>query len=203
MFAAVGRGEISHMKVVGRVTPVPESPAEKVFAKGKALYENLLRRSTTGVRVDGVDNLMVSFAGCCQPMPGDSIVGVITLGRGVSVHRAGCTNLNDPNIGPERLIEVSWDSSPDQTFLVKLIVTAVDRSNLLMDLSNVISLSHTNISSGDFTSEDDLAKVTFVVEVKNLNKLEKILKSLGKVRGVQVIDRYQVRGTSGRRGGRG
>jgi len=192
MFAAVGRGEITHMKVIGRVAPATESTAERVFAKGKDLYDTLLHRSTTGVRVDGVDNLMVSFARCCQPIPGDSIVGVITHGRGVSVHRAGCTNLNDPNLGPERQIEVSWDSSPDQTYMVKLIITAVDRSNLLTDLSNVISLTNTNISSGDFTSEDDLAKVTLVVEVGNLNKLEKILKAIRKVRGVQAIDRYQL-----------
>ncbi len=196
LFAAVGRGEITHMKVVGRVTPAPESPAEKVFAKGKELYDNLLRRSTTGVRVAGVDNLMVSFARCCQPIPGDGIVGVITRGRGVSVHRAGCSNLNDPNLGPERLIDVSWDSSPDQTFTVKLIIMAEDRANLLMDISNVISLTHTNINSGEFSAEDELAKVTLVVEVKNLNKLESILKAIGKVRGVQTIDRYQLGGPS-------
>ena len=199
MFAAVGRGDLTHMKVVARVTPVPESPAEKVFAKGKELYDNLLRRSTTGVRVAGVDNLMVSFARCCQPIPGDSIMGVITRGRGVSVHRAGCTNLNDPNLGPERRIDVSWDSSPDQKYLVKLIIMAQDRSNLLMDVSNVISLTNTNISSGEFSSEDDLAKVTLVVEVRNLNKLEKILKAIRKVRGVQGIDRYQLGGASSNR----
>lgn len=199
LFAAVGRGDVTHMKVVGRVTPVPESPAEKVFSKGKELYDNLLRRSTTGVRVAGVDNLMVSFARCCQPIPGDSIVGLITRGRGVSVHRAGCTNLNDPNMGPERMIEVIWDSGPEQTFMVKLIILAQDRSNLLMEISNVISLTNTNISSGEFASEDDLAKVTLVVEVRNLNKLENILKAIRKVRGVQGIDRYQLGGAAANR----
>ncbi len=194
LFAAVGRGEVTHMKVIGRVTPVDESPAEKVIAKGRELYDNLLRRATTGVRVAGVDNLMVSFARCCQPIPGDSIAGVVTRGRGVSVHRAGCTNLNDPNLGSERMIEVTWDSSPEQTFMVRLIIMAQDRSNLLMDISNVISLTHTNISSGEFTSEDDLAKVTLVVEVRNLNNLDKILKAIGKVRGVQTIERYQLGG---------
>jgi GTP pyrophosphokinase len=194
LFAAVGRGEVSHMKVVGRVSPPAESPAEKVFARGKEIYDSLLRRSTTGVRVAGVDNLMVSFARCCQPIPGDSIIGVITRGRGVSVHRAGCTNLSDPNLGSERLIDVIWDSGPDQTFMVKLIISADDRNNLLMDISNVISLTNTNIRSGDFTSEDELAKVTLVVEVRNLNHLEKILKAIAKVRGVQGIDRYQLGG---------
>ena len=192
MLAAVGRGDITHMKVVARVTPEPESAAEKLLSKGKEIYETILRRSTSGVRVAGEDNLMVSFARCCQPIPGDGIVGIITRGRGVSVHRAGCSNLNDPNLGPERLIEVSWDSAPGQTFMVKLIIQAQDRKNLLMDISNTISNTNTNIASGEFSAEDDLAKVTLVVEVLNLNNLEKLLKILGKIRGVQTIERFQL-----------
>jgi guanosine-3',5'-bis(diphosphate) 3'-pyrophosphohydrolase len=192
MLAAVGRGEITHQKVVSRVTPRTETAAEKVLAKGRELYDSLLRRTTSGVRVAGVDNLMVSFARCCQPIPGDGIVGVITRGRGVSIHRAGCTNLNDPNLGPERLIEVTWDTSPDQTFTVKLIIVASDRKNLLMDLSNVLSLTNTNISSGDFEADSEMARVTLVIEVRNLNNLEKIIKALTKVRGVQKIERYQL-----------
>ena len=192
MLAAVGRGDITHMKVIARVTPEPESAAEKVFSKGKEIYETILRRSTSGVRVAGVDNLMVSFARCCQPIPGDGIVGIITRGRGVSVHRAGCSNLNDPNLGPERLIEVSWDSASHQTFMVKLIIQAQDRKNLLMDISNTVANTNTNIASGEFSSEDDLARITLVVEVKNLNNLEKLLKVMGKVRGVQGIERFQL-----------
>ena len=192
MVVAVGRGEITHAKVIGRVTPPPESAAEKVISKGRQLYDSLLRRTTSGVRVAGEANLMVSFARCCQPIPGDGILGIITRGRGVSVHRAGCSNLNDPNLGPERLIEVTWDTAADQTFMVKLIIVANDRKNLLMDLSNTLSLTSTNIASGEFESEDEIAKVTLVVEVRNLNKLDAIIKSLGKVRGVQRIDRFQL-----------
>jgi guanosine-3',5'-bis(diphosphate) 3'-pyrophosphohydrolase len=192
LLAAVGRGDITHMKVIARVAPQPESAAEKVLSKGKEIYETLLRRSTSGVRVAGVDNLMVSFARCCQPIPGDGIVGIITRGRGVSVHRAGCSNLNDPNLGQERLIEVSWDSAPDQTFMVKLIILAQDRKNLLMDISNTVANTNTNIASGEFSAEDDLAKITLVVEVRNLNNLEKLLRVMGKVRGVQGIDRFQL-----------
>jgi len=177
---------------VGRVTPPVESAAEKVMAKGKEVFDNLLRRGTTGVRVAGVDNLMVAYARCCQPIPGDAIVGVITRGRGVSVHRNGCTNLNDPNLGPERLINVTWDAAPEQTFLVKLIIIATDRKNLLMDISQVLDRTSTNIQSGEFSAENEAAKVTLVVEVRNLNKLEKILTTIGKVRGVQKIERYQL-----------
>ena len=87
--------------------------------------------------------------------------------------------------------------APDQTFMVKLIIQAQDRKNLLMDISNTLSQTNTNIASGDFTAEDDLAKVTLVVEVRNLNNLDKILKVLGKIRGVQAIERYQLGGGPG------
>ncbi len=192
LLAAVGRGETSVARVSGRLEPPVESAAEKVLAKGKELYGSLLRRSSGGVRVAGQDNLMVSFARCCQPIPGDGIVGIITRGRGVSVHRAGCSNLKDPNLGPERIIEVTWDSRPDQTYLVKLIIKAQDRKNLIMDISNALSRTGTNLNSGDFASEDDVATVTLVVEVTNLNNLEKVIKDLGKVQGVVTIERFQL-----------
>jgi GTP pyrophosphokinase len=192
LLAAVGNGDVTPGKVSARVTPRQESAAEKVLHRGRDLVDTLRRRSTTGVRVAGVDNLMVIYARCCQPIPGDSIVGVITRGRGVSVHRAGCTNLNDPNLGADRLIDVVWDTAPEQTFMVKFIVTANDRNNLLKDISNALSLTNTNITSGEFSSEDDLARVTLVVEVRNLNNLEKILKSVLKIPGVQGVERYQL-----------
>lgn len=192
LLAAIGIGDLNAAKVIGRVTPRTESAAEKVLAKGKELYDSLLRRSSTGVRVAGVDNLMVTYARCCQPIPGDAIVGVITRGRGVSVHRIGCSNLNDPNLGPERRIEVSWDVAPDQTFLVKLTIHSLDRTNLLMDISNVLNNTNTNIQSGNFQTEGEMATVTLVVEVTNLNKLERIQDLIAKVRGVQTIQRYQL-----------
>jgi len=192
LLAAIGSGDLNHAKVIGRLTPRVESKAEKVLAKGKEFYDTLLRRSSTGVRVAGVENLMVVYARCCQPIPGDVIVGVITRGRGVAVHRSGCSNLKDPNLGPERRIDVSWDVAPDQTFLVKLIIQAVDRKNLLMDVSEVLNQTSTNIQSGHFASEGDLSTVTLVIEVHNLNKLERILVAISKVRGVQGIQRYQL-----------
>ena len=193
LLAAVGSGDISHGKVIARVQPPQVSPAEKVIARGKELYATLLRRSTTGVRVEGISNLMVSYARCCQPIPGDGIVGIVTKGRGVSVHRAGCPNLNDPSLGPERLIEVSWDVASEQTFMVELLITSSDRQNLLMDISNVLAQTSTNITSGNFESELDQAKITLIIQVKNLNNLEKIIGALGKVRGVESIERRQAR----------
>ncbi len=192
LLAAIGRGEVAATTVTSRLAPPVESAAEKVLAKGKQIYGTILRRSSTGVRVAGQDNIMVSFARCCQPIPGDGIIGVVTRGRGVSVHRVGCSNLNDPGLGPERLIEVTWDSPVDQTYLVKIIIKGPDRKNLIMDISNALNRTGTNLNSGDFSAEDDMARVTLMVEVTNLNNLGKVIKELSKIPGVEGIERFQL-----------
>ncbi len=191
LLAAIGAGDLPWQRVLSRLEPPPPSPAERVVEMSKELYATLLRRRVSGVRLQGVDNLMVRYAGCCQPIPGDEIVGVVTRGRGVSVHRASCPNL--AAIEPERQLEVTWDVAPDQTFLVKLIVTSTDRRNLLADLSKVIADEGTNIQSGDFSGGHDFAQLTFLLEVRNLNGLERIQRALRRVPGVQKVERFQVR----------
>jgi guanosine-3',5'-bis(diphosphate) 3'-pyrophosphohydrolase len=191
LLAAVGSGDIPYQKVIHRIQPPEPTTAGRVVEMGKGLYQSLLRRQTSGVHVAGVDNLMVNYAQCCQPIPGDPIIGVITRGRGVTVHRIGCSNLNDPQFA-DRQIEVTWDSRPDQTFLVKIIITASDRKALLADLGKVISEAGTNIRSGEFEAEEDLARATILIEVHNLNNLDKVLKAIRKIPGVHKVERHQV-----------
>jgi len=191
LLAAIGAGDLPWQRVVTRLEPPAPSPAERVVEMSKELYAALLRRRVGGVRLQGVDNLMVRYAGCCQPIPGDEITGVVTRGRGVSVHRTACPNLH--SIEEERKLEVTWDVGQDQTFLVKLIVTSADRRTLLADLSKVIADTGTNIQSGDFSSENDVAQLTFLLEVRNLNGLERIQRALRRVPGVQKVERFQIR----------
>jgi len=157
---------------------------------GKDIYATVMRRKVSGVRIQGLDNLMVRYARCCEPIPGDEIVGVVTRGRGVSVHRIGCSNLKSAD--EERLIEVTWDVDADQIFLVKLIVTGLDRKGLLADLSEAIRNVGVNIRSGDFKTDAELARATLLIEVRNLNNLDKVLKAAARVPNVQQVERYQV-----------
>jgi len=191
LLAAVGRGELSWQRVLQRCEPPERSLPDRVIDRGRDIYDTLLRRRSGGVRVAGEDNLMVNFARCCNPIPGDEVTGVITRGRGVTVHRLGCPNLRDPALA-ERMIEVTWDAGPDQVFLVKLIIHASDRKNLLAEVSHVISDEGANIQSGEFGSEGAVARATLVVEVHNLDNLQKILRAVQRVPGVERIDRYQV-----------
>lgn len=191
LLAAVGRGEASWQRVLQRIEPQERSLPDRVIDRGRDLYDTLLRRKAGGVRVAGESNLMVSFARCCNPIPGDEIVGVVTRGRGVAVHRLGCSNLRDPALA-DRTIEVSWDAGPDQVFLVKLVIQASDRRNLLAEVTQVIGELNVNIHSGEFASEGAVARATMVVEVHNINDLQRILKAVRKIQGIERIDRYQV-----------
>ena len=193
MLAAVGCGDLTAQKVLHKACPPePRQDHRNLMNLGKDIYANIMRRKVGGVRIQGLDSLMVRYARCCQPIPGDEVVGVVTRGRGVSVHRVGCSNLSGPNIEKERLIEVTWDVDPDQTFLVKVIVTGSDRKGMLADLGDAISSLGANIRGGDFTADRGLAKISFLVEVRNLSNLEKVLKAVGKVPSVEKVERYQI-----------
>ncbi|MBD3220375.1 RelA/SpoT family protein [bacterium] len=191
LLAAVGHGELSWQRVLGRFQPPERSLPDRVIDRGRDLYDSILRRKAGGVRVAGESNLMVTFARCCNPIPGDEITGVITRGRGVAVHRLGCSNLRDPALR-ERMIDVSWDAEPGQVFLVKLVIQAGDRSNLLAEVTREIGELDINLHSGEFAVEGGVAKATLVVEVHNLNDLQRILKAVQKIPGIERIDRYQV-----------
>ena len=190
MFAALGRGDLTTAKVMHRITPPEKKPPEKLADLGKDIYATIMRRRVTGVRIQGLDSLMVRYARCCEPIPGDEVIGVVTRGRGVSVHRMGCSNLK--GIETERLIDVTWDVEENQTFLVKLIVIGLDRKGLLSDVTEEVTKLGSNIQSGEFKADGDQARVTLLVEVRNLNNLEKILQSVKKVPSVQKVERYQL-----------
>ncbi len=190
LLAAVGAGDLTHAKVLNRLEPPEKNTPQKLVDMGKDIYATVMRRRVSGVRIQDLDNMMVHYARCCEPIPGDEIVGLVTRGRGVSVHRVGCSNMGSAD--QERLIEVTWDVEADQIFLVKLTVTGIDRKGLLADLSDAIRSIGVNIRSGDFKSEAELAKAMLLIEVRNLNNLEKVLKAVGRVRGVQQVERYQI-----------
>ncbi len=188
LLAAIGSGNLPMQKVANKLAPV-EPKKRRIPLTGR-IQRALSRRNQGAVRIEGVDNLLISFGRCCQPVPGDSINGIITIGRGVSVHRHDCNSLDDPNVGPERIIEVTWDvDEKETTFPVQVGVVAQDRVNLLADISRAIGEFDCNIQSGTFEGEHEYARCTFLVEVRNLNQLSRILKAIEKLPGVTRVDR--------------
>lgn len=143
--------------------------------------------SSNGVVVKGIDDVLIRLSRCCNPVPGDEIVGFVTRGRGVSVHRADCPNADDLRRNPERLIEVSWEGSPSRSALykVEIYIEALDRMNLLLDVTRVLSELGANVlSCTTNTHRDGMVEMRFLFEISDLTKIEKSLNEIEKIEGV-------------------
>lgn len=177
LFAAVGSGDIRLMHVVNVAQQLiePDSHSEQL--------ELIPRRASKPARrgdifIQGVGNLMTQLAGCCQPVPGDPIIGYITLGRGVTVHRADCaTAMQLQDRDSDRLIEVSWGSERVQTYPVEIYIKAYDRSGLLRDVSQMLANDKINVLevSTRTNKDDNYAAMLLTVEVPNINVLGRLL----------------------------
>jgi GTP pyrophosphokinase len=174
-------------------------PEEKaVERKPATAFERLVEKikgGPQGVKIQGVDNMMVRFSQCCQPIPGDEIMGYITRGRGVSIHRTDCPNILNLTDEPERKIEVRWDTSGAQTFIVRLVVTGTDRRGLFADVAGAVSRSSTDIKSADLTVNEAGIEGTFVIEVKDLDHLNKVVGAMKSIDGILEVQRREYFGS--------
>ncbi|MFD9359960.1 RelA/SpoT family protein [Streptomyces sp. NPDC060031] len=201
LYAAIGEGHVAAQGVVQKLVQAlggEEAANEDIEesippARGRNKRRN---NADPGVVVKGVDDVWVKLARCCTPVPGDPIIGFVTRGSGVSVHRADCVNVDSLSQQPERMLEVEWAPTQSSVFLVAIQVEALDRSRLLSDVTRVLSDQHVNILSAAVqTSRDRVATSRFTFEMGDPKHLGHVLKA---VRGVEgVYDVYRV--TSARR----
>ncbi|RKY79240.1 hypothetical protein DRQ15_03320 [candidate division KSB1 bacterium] len=186
--AAIGRGEISVQGVLAKL--LPESAKEA--KKDDSFFHRFVaraRKSATGVKIHGLDDLLIHFAKCCHPVPGDRIVGFITRGKGVVVHRADCSNLVKLMEDPDRQIEVKWDVNKDNQFLVGLRLIAEDRKGLLRDISEAIAATDTNIVNIEMKVENSVVVGSLIVQVKNLQHLTRIINKIDNIKNVISVER--------------
>ena len=194
LYAALGEGHISAQSVIEKVLALvqgaqdSEDEEEVTFPTRS---RSRLRGSDSGVLVLGAPDILVKLAKCCTPVPGDAILGFITRGSGVSVHRSDCTNVQTLEREPERLVEVEWAPSSKSVFLVQIQVEALDRSGLLSDVTRVLSEHHVNILSATVsTSRDRLALSRFLFEMGDTTHLDRVLNAVRRIDG--VYDVYRV-----------
>ncbi len=143
--------------------------------------------ASNGVVVKGIDDVLVRLSRCCNPVPGDEILGFVTRGRGVSVHRADCPNAVDLKREPERIIDVEWEGSPsaEQSYKVEITIEAIDRLNLLLDVTRVISEAGANVLSCQTNSHrDGVVDMRYLFQISDLSLIERTLKHLSEVEGV-------------------
>lgn len=188
LIIAVGYGKITPLQVVRKLMPKEEETDEDHSLLNKLMGKVRKKKPSSGVIVKGVDDIMVRFGKCCQPVPGDSIVGYITRGFGVTVHRTGCINALKTN--PERLIEVQWDETSHETFPVRIRIRCIDRVGLLADVAASISKYGANIISAKTdTNEHKSVNSYFTITVGNIDQLNQVLAGLKKVKHVREVQR--------------
>ncbi|WP_460821414.1 RelA/SpoT family protein [Nocardioides ungokensis] len=198
LYAAVGEGNLSAQAVVRRVIDLhggdegaQEDLAEGVTITGRRGRSKVQAGGDAGVIVKGAPDVWVKLAKCCTPVPPDAILGFVTKGGGVSVHRQDCTNAASLQSQPERLLDVEWAPTGQSTFLVNIQVEALDRARLLSDITMVLSDAHVNILSAQLsTTRDRVAKSRFTFEMAEAKHLDNVLKAVRSVPG--VFDAYRV-----------
>ncbi len=185
LFAAIGNGSMTSRPLIDLIRPEEE---EKPVGFVNKVIDRI--RGAKGIRVHGMDDMMFRFAGCCQPVPGEDIIGFITRGRGVTIHRSDCPSASHLlNEFPERRIDVSWDTAKGQSFVVQLKLVVEDRRNMLRDITQAIADVDTNVRAAEMYTQDSTAIGRFVVEVSSLSHLNRILDKVRKVKGVVSVNR--------------
>lgn len=209
LLAAIGAGKQSPKQVVTKLikllakepapAPAEGEPQRPILQPSRAVSR---KKSPTGVRVKGIDDLLVRLAHCCNPVPGDRIVGFVTRGRGVSVHRADCPNARElVSTAPERILEVEWDRAMSTTYQVEILIEALDRTRLLQDVSVALADAGVNVlSAAVSTDRQGVAYLRFLFELGHMDQLHRVLAQVRAVEGVFDAQRTLPEGSRRRSG---
>jgi GTP pyrophosphokinase len=190
LLAAVGYGRVSAQQVIHRALPAEVVEARK--KKAKPLAPNRSKPREDGVKVHGLDDVLIRFAKCCNPLPGDGIVGYITRGRGVTVHATDCLSAEKLEYETERRVPVAWDVRPGTTHPVRISVVTYDRQGLLAGVSTAISACDGNISRATVTTtQDKKALLDFTVDIRDVEHLNEIIHRVEGLRGVLSAERVR------------
>ncbi len=188
LIASVGYGKITPLQIIRRIGPKTDDAEGRESILNKLMGRVRKKKPKTGVVVKGVDDILIKFGKCCQPVPGDNITGYITRGFGVTVHRANCVNAL--KMSPERRIDVEWNTEASEAFPADFQVTSYDRVGLLADIVGCITKNEANILSANTkTGNDKHVESSFSVGVKSTEHLRRILASIRKIKNVHDVKR--------------
>ena len=192
LIASVGAGDVHVMQVLKALHPELDTapdPPERTSTLERIV--DRVRGTGKGLRIQGADGLLVRYAQCCQPVPGDRVVGYVTRGRGVSIHRGDCPNLLLLAHEPERRMEIDWHEMEGERFIVRLALEGVDRRGLYADVAAAVSATGTDIKSLELKTVDGKVAGSAMVEVENLAHLERIMKAARRVKGIGAVSRRE------------
>ncbi len=175
LYAAIGNGDLSVGKVISRIAPPP--PMQRAIRS----------QDRRDIRIQGIQNLMIQFGKCCGPIPGDEIVGLVTRGRGVTVHRTDCYNISRISAEPDRLIAVEWEQVDEPAFTVQLRTRSWDRKSLLADIARAISVVGCNICESTTRTDNHIAEQDFWIDVADNEQLRQAIDQIEHIEGVLEV----------------
>ncbi len=184
LFVSVGFGKVSPHQVVNRLKP------EKEVEEPEAVKIRKPAKEHKGVSIRGIDNILYHTAKCCYPVPGDNLVGFVTIGKGVTIHRRDCGNLERLVFEDARLVDVEWQPADDSTANARLFVETIDKPGILANLSALISSVDINISHLEASStQDKKGHITFIIEVRDLSQLRVLIQKISQMEGILRVRR--------------
>ena len=191
LHAAIGYGKISPRQAVLKLLPAEQ--AQAIAEEESRQRKPRPKAAVEGIKIEGVDDILVHFAKCCHPLPGDEVIGFITRGRGVSIHIADCPNMGAFRYDAERQTRVYWDERVKIPHQVKIrVIVAEDRPGLLAEISTAISSTNANIAQAEIkVTEEKRGLNTFVLEVLDLKQLQEAMQAIRRVRGVMRVERIR------------
>jgi guanosine-3',5'-bis(diphosphate) 3'-pyrophosphohydrolase len=189
LVAKIGLGRVSAKQVIGRLKPrlgIKEEKSSGIVSKVVGRMKR--RKGERGIKVKGVSDILVRFANCCHPIPGEQVIGFITRGRGITIHHQKCRHALMAE--QERLVEVSWEPSPDDIYLANLKVVSVERKGVLADISAIMTHEDANIvEAGVKTTADHKGIANFTIEIENYKQLQNIIDAIKRVKNVLTVER--------------
>lgn len=193
VLAAIGYGKVTSMQIIELFIPHEELHPEEVKEEKESVVSKIARKLTRPrgmVKVSGMRDMMVNFSKCCSPLPGDSIVGYVTRGRGVSIHVADCPRV--VGVDPARRIPVEWETKEGEVSEATIRIICVDRPGQLASITDAIKNESVNISAAHIkTTEDQTAINTFKLQIKDVNELRRVMKAVQKLKGIISVERVR------------
>ena len=183
MFENIGYRKLTPYQILSKIIPQEKISPIIPLVKPK-------KRIDQGIRVQGINDVMIRFSRCCNPVPGDEIIGYITRGRGLSIHKADCSNVDFISTEKDRLVKVEWIKTEELFYPVKIKITADDRPNLVSDIMLIISSLKITISAVHaVTDKNNIANIDIALSINNLDQLQEIIKKIKKAKSVLSIKR--------------
>jgi len=188
LLSDIGRGGLTVKDIISKMFPDIKTSQEKVSYDKE--FIDSARSDFEGINLDGVDNLVVDYGKCCNPIPGDNVIGYISRGRGLIVHRLSCSNLSSLSESDDRIVSVNWDTKKNISFKAKIHITCIDSAGVLNEIADTISKNKVNILDvkTDVT-EGGIANIWIICKIESLSQLEVIIKSISQLKKVDSVER--------------